>query len=132
LGLTQVAIKHADAAEWSSLQACMLTEVELEEPKVFDAATNTCSPGDMKFTKFANIVQETVVPLAFVVAPALTQVACAGTAPQTQSVQPTDDDLEKQREKEAARAYEGACDQERARGEQCPTREEWDKRFGPQ
>lgn len=127
LGLTQVDAHQVDVAEPARLQACMLAEVEPEEPKVFDAVTNTCSPADMKSTKFANIVQETVVPLAFVVAPALTQVACAGTAPQTQSVQPTDDDLEKQREKEAARAYEVACDQERARGNPCPSREEFSK-----
>lgn len=130
-GLTQVDTTTTVLANAASLQASERAEVAPEEPKAFDAETNSCSPADMKSTKFASFLQETVVPLALVVAPAVTQVACAGTEQQTPPARQADEeDAAEERERKDT-AYEVMCSQERARGNQCPTREEWDNSFLP-
>jgi RNA polymerase sigma factor (sigma-70 family) len=132
MGLTQVENTTTALANAASLQASERAEVAPEEPKEFDAETNSCSLADMKSTKFASFLQETVVPLAFVVAPAVTQVACAGTEQQTPPARQADDDEEEAAERERDdTAYRVTCLQARKRGEQCPTREEWDRSFLP-
>lgn len=130
VGLTPIACNQTVSAEVAGLQTSAPTEVAPEEPKAFDAETNTCSAKDMKSSKFASIVQETVVPLAFVVAPALTQVACGGSNPQASSAQQAADEADDE-EYWSNRAYRVSCLQERARGGQCPTRAEWERSFQP-
>jgi hypothetical protein len=112
------------------LEPSVVPEVEPEEPKGLDAETNECSAEDMKSTKIASFLQETAFPLALVVAPAVTQVACTGTQQQTPSARQADDDSAVELEKRRARNYEDMCDYDTHRGDKCPTREEWDKLMG--
>jgi RNA polymerase sigma factor (sigma-70 family) len=131
VGLTQVDPTTTALANTAILQASERAEVAPEEPKAFDAETNSCSPADMKSTKFASFLQETVVPLAFVVAPAVTQAACAGTEQQTPPARQAEDEEAADLRDHKDTAYEVMCSQARARREQCPTREEWDRSFLP-
>ena len=124
LGFTQVATKQTNTAIVADFRPSFVPKVAPEEPNGLDAETNSCSPGDMKSAKIASILQETVVPLAFVVAPALGQVACAGSDQQTPAARQPDEEHD-----DSADPYEVMCDQERARGNTCPSREEWLKKI---
>jgi hypothetical protein len=79
----------------------------------------------MKSTKFVSILQETVVPFAILVTPVLTQTACVGSDQQTPSARQPDEEHD-----DSADPYETMCLQERARGNTCMTREEFERRFG--
>jgi RNA polymerase sigma factor (sigma-70 family) len=125
-GLTAYSNPQPATAQGAGLEPSFFSEVEPEEPKVLDTETNQCSAADMKSTKVASFLHETLVPLAFVVAPALTQVACAGTAQQTPPARQTEEEAEADRKYRFAH-YEAACDQLRLNGHTCPTFEEWDK-----
>ena len=130
VGLTTYNTPQTTVAQATGLEPSFVSEVEPEEPKALDAETNQCSAADMKSTKIASFLQETLVPLAFVVAPAFTQVACSGSGQQTPPAkQPEEDaDYSKETRLQMQRAhYEGMCLQQRARGDTCPTWEEWHK-----
>ena len=126
LGLTQVDISRTNTAKLAGLPPSFVPEVAPEEPKEVDAATNECSPGDMKFTKTALSVAEKLIPMTFVLGAALNQAACAGTAQQTRARQE-----EPEEEPDGTTdPYDVMCDEERRRGNPCPTREEWYKDIG--
>jgi RNA polymerase sigma factor (sigma-70 family) len=125
LCLTENNIEQATTADVAVTEPSVVPKVEPEEPKDLDPATNQCSAADMKSLKIARYLQETVVPLAFVVAPALTQPACAGTAQGPSSAQQPEEEYDG-----TADPYEVMCLQERMRGASCPTREEWLKEIG--
>lgn len=126
VSLTESDTKQTSTTKIASLEPSFVRKVEPEEPKALDAGTNECSSVDMKSTKIASYLQETLVPLAFVVAPALTQVACAGAEQQTPPAQqPADEPAEEP--DGSPDPYEVACDQERARGNTCPPKEVWQK-----
>jgi len=133
VGLTPYSTPRTNMAQAADLQPSFIPEVEPEEPKPVDAETNPCSPVNMKSTKFATFLQETVVPFAFLVAPAVTQVACTGTGQQTpparQPVEDPDDDPEYEAREREDR-YHMWCNIQRWWGEKCPTREEYDKLMG--
>lgn len=122
--LTQNSTDRTNTASEALLEPSFVPKVEPEEPKDLDAATNQCSAPDMKSEKIAKYFRETVAPLALVVAPALTQVACAGTEQGTSSAQHPDE------EPDGTDPYRVMCNQERMRGAPCPTREEWLKEIG--
>ncbi len=78
----------------------------------------------MKSTKFASILQEAVVPLAFVTVTGVTQVACAGSNPQTPGAQQPEEEPDGSLD-----PYDMYCVKARGRGETCATREEFEN-FG--
>lgn len=122
-GLTQFDIGRTDPTKPAALPPSFVPEVEQEEPKAIDAATNECSSADMRCTKTANYVAENLIPMTFVLGVALSQVTCAGTPHQTPAPQEEPDE----EPDETADPYEVACDQERARGNPCPPKEVWQK-----
>lgn len=124
LGLTRVSSLSTDPKESANLQPSFVPEVAPEEPKGLDTRTNECSAVDMKSTKITSILQQTVVPFAFLVAPAFTQVACAGSDQQTPPPHHSEEEYDGSPD-----PYEVMCDQERARGNTCPPREEWLKKI---
>ncbi len=91
-----------------------------------DTAPVRCSGRVMKSTAIARYVQETVLPFAFLLAPAVTNVACAGTERQTPPPQQADD------EEEGGHLdpYEHTCWNATRMGAECPTRAEWYKSMG--
>ncbi|HRI72637.1 MAG TPA: hypothetical protein PK156_50720, partial [Polyangium sp.] len=122
VSLTESDTKQTSTTKVAALEPSFVRKVEPEEPKALDAGTNECSSVDMKSTKIASYLQETLVPLAFVVAPALTQVACAGAEQQTPPARQPEEEPD-----DSADPYEVACLQERARGNTCPPKEVWQK-----
>ncbi len=120
VGLTQVDSKQTNLAEAAVSPASFVPEVVPEELKTLDAGTNTCSPGDMKSTQLSSILQETVVPLALVVATGVTQAACAGSNPQTPPTQQPAEEPDGSHD-----PYDMYCTRERARGLTCVPREEF-------
>ncbi len=122
VSLTAVTTKRPNTSESAVLPASFVPEVAPDEQKELDAETNTCSSADMKSTKLASIVQETVVPLALVAATSVTQAACAGSNQQTPRVQQP----AKERD-DSHDPYDMYCVMARSRGETCITREEFNK-----
>ncbi|HRI70408.1 MAG TPA: hypothetical protein PK156_39525, partial [Polyangium sp.] len=59
-----------------------------------------------------------VVPFAFLVAPEVTQLACAGAERHTTAQEPEERD-------DSTDPYVFMCRNEHRRGNECPTREEW-------
>ncbi|HRI65259.1 MAG TPA: sigma-70 family RNA polymerase sigma factor [Polyangium sp.] len=124
VSLTKSNTEQTNTTKAAVFEPSLVPKVEPEEPKALDAATNECSAVDMKSTKIASYLQETLVPLAFVVAPALTQVACVGTEQQTPPArQPEEEPTEEP--DGSPDPYDVACDNYRMWRVQCPTREEW-------
>ncbi|MBK9266464.1 MAG: sigma-70 family RNA polymerase sigma factor [Polyangiaceae bacterium] len=133
MGLTPYSIPESVTTQAARLPPTFIPEVAPEEPEALDTVTNPCSGMDMKSAKIAGYLQATALPFALLVAPALTQVACAGTEqtppPQTPPPrQPVDDD-EADRRRENDVFYRAYCNQERARGNKCMSREEWDAEY---
>ena len=123
--LTENNTKQTTTANTPVLEPVFVPKVEPEEPKVLDTATNECSGVDMKSTKIARYLQETVVPFAFLVTPAFAQVACAGTEQQTSSARQPDEEPDGSRD-----PYDVMCLHERARGNACVPKEQWLKDIG--
>jgi DNA-directed RNA polymerase specialized sigma24 family protein len=124
-GLTQVDRGGTNTTKEAAIQPSFVPEVAREEPDVFDAETNTCSPSDMRCTKVANSVAENLMPMTFLLGVALSQVACASTKEQTPSAQQPEDEPDGSLD-----PYDMMCIEERGRGNACPTREEWYDKFG--
>ncbi len=122
LGLTEVGSKQTNPAESAVLPASFVPEVVPEELKTLDTGTNMCSPGDMKYPKFASMLQEAVVPLTFVAATGVTQVACAGSNPQMPPAQQAEEERDDSHD-----PYEMYRVKARGRGETVMTREEWER-----
>ncbi|MBK9262127.1 MAG: hypothetical protein IPM54_20275 [Polyangiaceae bacterium] len=128
-GLTPYSIPQTTTTQEASLQPSFVPEVEPEEPEALDTVTNQCSGVDMKSAKIASYLQATALPFALLVAPALTQVACAGAEQQTSPPrQPADDD-DPDRDHRHNILYRIYCNQERARGNKCMSKEEWEARY---
>jgi DNA-directed RNA polymerase specialized sigma24 family protein len=126
VGLTRFSTPQTTIAQAAPLQPSFLPEVGPEEPKTLDAVTNQCSAADMKSAKIASYLQGTVAPLAFWGASALTQVACAGSEQQTPPPrQPVGAPTEEPDGSHDPYAF--SCKMERMRGNECPSREEWEK-----
>ncbi len=125
VGLTPYGTPETIAAQVAPLPPALVPEVVPEEPKVLDTVADECSAARMRSAKIATYLQQTVIPFAFLVAPAVTQLACAGASQQTPPNQPVDASDE---EVEPNRNYEIMCANERRRGDPCPTKEEWDAR----
>lgn len=122
VGLTPYSPSHMTMAQAAPLQPSFVPEVEPEEPKGLDAETNEWSAADMKSTKIANFLGETLVPLSFLIAPVITQAACVGTEQQTQPARQPEEEPDGSMD-----PYDRMCEVLRARGETCPPRETWNK-----
>jgi len=95
------------------------TEVEQVKPITLDMLQTQCSAARMKSNKIVGILQGTVLPFAFLVAPAVTQLGCAGTeghSPPPREPEERDDSPD---------PYDMMCANERRRGNDCPTKAEW-------
>jgi DNA-directed RNA polymerase specialized sigma24 family protein len=95
------------------------TEVEPEKPIAIDEREKQWSAADMNSFKIAKYVQLSLVPFAFLVAPAVTQVACAGAeqqAPPPQEPEEQDDSLD---------TYEIFCTNTKFLGGKCPSKADW-------
>ncbi len=90
----------------------------------FDKPQKQCSASDMKSTKIVSYLQGTVIPFAFLVAPEVTQLACAGAERQTAPAQ------EPEERDDSTDPYDYMCLEQHRRGEDCPTRTEWYKSMG--
>jgi RNA polymerase sigma factor (sigma-70 family) len=91
---------------------------------IVDMAAQQCSSQAMKSTQIASSFLGTVLPFAFIVAPAITSTACAGTDRQTPPPQ-----VPEERD-DSSDPYDIMCEDLRHRGNACPTREEWHRRIG--
>ncbi|HRI72418.1 MAG TPA: sigma-70 family RNA polymerase sigma factor, partial [Polyangium sp.] len=100
-------------------------EVEPVKPNGVDTAPVECSGAGMKPTTIARYVQDAVLPFAFLLAPAVTSVACAGTERQTPPPQQADDE-----EEGGLDPYYMMCLNATRMGADCPTRAEWYKSMG--
>lgn len=78
----------------------------------------------MKPSKVASLLQGTVVPFAFLVAPAAVELGCAGANQQAAASSPVDEEDE-YTNGGGLDPYDGMCANERRRGNDCPSREEW-------
>jgi hypothetical protein len=99
------------------------TLVEQSKPIDVDMAEKQCSACDMNASKIASYLRASILPAALVVAPAATQVACAGTehhTPPPQELEATD----------GPDPYDMMCANERRRGNDCVTKAEWYKNSG--
>lgn len=94
-------------------------EVAPVKPFGVDKPEAECSASRMKTTKIVSYLQGAVVPFAFLVAPVVTQLGCAGSGQQTPPRQ------EPEEKSGGLDNYEAMCQVVEARGERCPTREEW-------
>ena len=122
-GLTAFDSGQTDPTKAAALSPSFVHEVEPEEPKAIDAATNECSAADMRCIKTASSVAKNLMPMTFVLGVALSQAACAGRAQQT----PARQEEPEEEPDGMVDPYEVACDQERARGKPCPPKEVWQK-----
>lgn len=94
-------------------------EVAPVKPFGVDKPDAECSASGMKTTKIVSYLQGTVIPFAFLVAPTVTQLGCAGSGQQTPPRQ------EPEEKSGGMDPYEGMCEVVEGRGERCPTRTEW-------
>lgn len=99
-------------------------EVAPEKPLVVDEPGKRCSASDMKATKISSYLQGTIVPFAFLVAPAMTQLACAGSERHPVATQ------EPEERDDSQDPYDAMCENERHRGNDCPSRADWYKSMG--
>lgn len=83
MGLTPYSSPQAATVEAAEAQRSFVREVAPEEPEALDTVTNQCSGVDMKSAKIAGYLHAVAPPFAVLIAPALSQVACAGTEQQT-------------------------------------------------
>lgn len=99
-------------------------EVAPEKPALVDEPRKQCSASDMKATKLAGYLPSTILPFAFLVTPALANVACAGGERQTlPRYEPEERD-------DTPDPYNVMCDEQKRRGKDCPSRAEWYASFG--
>jgi len=100
-------------------------EVAPEKPVFVDEPGKQCSASTMKTTKISSYLQGTIVPFAFLVAPAMTQLACAGAERHTSTQESDEGD-----NTGGIDPYDAMCLQERRRGNDCPSKAEWYKEIG--
>ncbi len=79
----------------------------------------------MKSTKIVSYLQGTVVPFAFLVAPEVAQLACAGAERRTSPPEESEES-----NTGGADPYDVMCANERRRGNDCPTKQEWYHQIG--
>jgi len=94
------------------------------KPPGVDEPGKQCSASDMKATKLAGYLQGTILPFAFLLTPALTNVSCAGAERQTpppHEPEERDDSLD---------PYDIMCQNQKRRGDDCPSRADWYKSIG--
>jgi hypothetical protein len=103
----------------------LTAEVEPEKPIAIDEREKQWSAADMNSFKIAKYIQLSFVPFAFLVAPAVTQIACAGAeqrlTPPPQEPEERDDSPD---------PYDMMCENERHRGSACPSKAEWCAEMG--
>jgi hypothetical protein len=78
----------------------------------------------MNSFQIAKYIQLSLVPFAFLVTSAVTQVACAGAERQTPPPQ------EPEERDDSSDPYDVMCENERHRGSACPSKAEWCAEFG--
>jgi len=101
-------------------------EVAPEKRVVVDEPWKQCSASTMNSSKIASYLQGTVVPFAFLIAPAITQLACAGAERHAGSTQePGEEEPEGGMD-----PYERMCESAQRLGSKCPSRADWYKSMG--
>ncbi len=103
--------------------------VDPVKPIAIDEPAKQCSASTMKATKIGSYLQGMAVPFAFLMAPAMTQVACAGAERQAPPVQTPPSSAPEEEGGEGLDPYDMMCESQQSRGSPCETREEWEKRF---
>ena len=107
-----------------SVEVARVKRIALDQP------VGQCSPAAMMSSKITTYIQATVLPFVLVVAPAMTSVACVGAEQQRlPQHQPQEADDENPNN-EGQDPYDGVCEDQRARGSSCPTKEEWCAKMG--
>jgi RNA polymerase sigma factor (sigma-70 family) len=94
-------------------------EVEPEKPIALDEVEKQWSADDMKATTIARYLQATMFPFAFLIAPAVSQVACAGVEHRTPPPQ------EPEERDDSTDPYVGYCEGQRRLGGDCESRADW-------
>jgi DNA-binding CsgD family transcriptional regulator len=103
----------------------MSTEVAPVKQIAIDELKEQWSDADMNPFKIARFLQASIVPATLLVAPAVTQIACAGAEQNTSSAQ------EPEEEHGGQDPYDMMCENERHRGNNdCGSKAEWCARFG--
>ncbi len=113
------------AAEMVPTEPSSAPEVEPEKPIALDELENQCSAAEMKATTFVSYLQATMLPFAFLVAPTVTQVACAGAEHHTLPPQEPEEE-----EHDGTEPYVGYCENQERLGSRCPSRADWCARMG--
>jgi DNA-directed RNA polymerase specialized sigma24 family protein len=103
----------------------LTAEVEPEKPITIDELEKQCSACDMNPFKIARFLQASILPAALLVAPAVTQFACAGAEHQTPPPQEPEEP-----EHGGQDPYDQMCENERHRGDKCVSKADWCAKFG--
>jgi RNA polymerase sigma factor (sigma-70 family) len=98
----------------------LVPEVEPEKPITIDELEKQWSADDMNSFKIVRYLQATMLPFAFVMMPAVSQVACTGSGQQTPPPQEPDDG-----DYGGSDPYDGMCSMEQHRGNDCPSKADW-------
>ncbi len=94
-------------------------EVASVKPITLDKPENPWSAADMKSIQLTMCVQTTLVPFAFLAASALPNIGCAGGDRQTPPPEEPEEVYEHRD------PYDDVCEDERRRGNDCPSKAEW-------
>jgi len=113
------------AAVMMPAEPSLAPEVEPEKPITIDELEKQWSADDMNSFKIARYLQATMLPFAFLMTPTLSQVACTGSGQQTPPVQEPDEE-----DDGTSDPYEGMCDNERRRGNDCISKAAWCAKMG--
>lgn len=97
-------------------------------PPSLDASVTPCSSEGMKTTKIIAYASGGVVPFAFLLSSALTNVACTGTTQQSKVCETPDDDPPYSCDE----LYRRMCELETMRGTPCPDKQDWFRRRMPE
>jgi DNA-directed RNA polymerase specialized sigma24 family protein len=95
-------------------------EVEPEKPITIDELEKQWSADDMNSFKIVRYLQATMLPFAFLMTPAISQVACTGSGQQTPPPQEPDDE-----DYGGPDPYEMMCESTHRLGGECPSKADW-------
>jgi hypothetical protein len=116
-----VAPKPTFAVSMIPVEPPLAPEVEPEKPIAIDDPVEPWSASDMKSTSFTRSLQAAMLPFALVVAPAVTQVACAGAEKHT----PPPQEPAEEEDDGTTDPWVEVCENQRHRGEDCPSKADW-------
>jgi hypothetical protein len=112
------------AAAMGPKESPLSAEVAPVKQDAIDGSEEQWSASPMKSIKIASYLQATVLPFAFLVTPAVTQIACAGAEQHTPPPQ------EPEERDDTTDPYDYMCAMEHRRGSDCPSKADWYKSMG--